>query len=103
MIKRLLFSCMVVLGGLFTACQDDNEIFLIDVIGEEDPEALHMRFRDQPYPKEGNTLYLNPPPLLVPEEVRADDGFLEFAVKTCPEEKKNRGEDDCLCSRDNHS
>ena len=80
MIKRLLFSCMVVLGGLFTACQDDNEIFLVDVIGEEDPEALHMRFRDQPYPKEGNTLYLNPPPLLVPEEVRADDGFLEFEL-----------------------
>ena len=75
-----IFGWLALLGLLMMACHDDNEIFFENVIGEETKDALHMRFRDQPYPKEGNTIYLNPPPLLVPEETRSNNGFLEFEL-----------------------
>lgn len=75
-----LFSWLFLLGLTLSSCQDDNEIFFENLLEGEGTDALHTRFRDQPYPKENNTVYLNPPPFLVPEAARAADGYLEYEI-----------------------
>ena len=43
------------------------------------PEAWHDKTRTQPYPKLSNELYLNPPPLIVPQSLKTG-AFLQFAL-----------------------
>lgn len=45
----------------------------------EMPEAWHDKIRTQPYPKLSNELYLNPPPLIVPQSLKTG-AFLQFAL-----------------------
>ena len=45
----------------------------------EMPEAWHDKTRTQPYPKLSNELYLNPPPLIVPQSLKTG-AFLQFAL-----------------------
>ncbi|WP_408962264.1 DUF4962 domain-containing protein [Phocaeicola plebeius] len=45
----------------------------------EMPEAWHDKTRTQPYPKLSNELYLNPPPLIVPQSLKTG-AFLRFAL-----------------------
>lgn len=43
------------------------------------PDAVHLRERDQPYPREEHTLFINPSALVVPQAERGD-GLLQFAL-----------------------
>ena len=45
----------------------------------EMPEVWHDKIRTQPYPKLSNELYLNPPPLIVPQSLKTG-AFLQFAL-----------------------
>lgn len=74
----LLFTslCLIWMG-----CEDDKEIFFDELkMGEEKLEAVHPNTRDKPYPREGQLLYINPCPLIVPQELRPSGGFLEFEL-----------------------
>ena len=74
----LLVLC---LSAPLVACNDDQEIFFENVIGDDnDIEVVHPSLRDKPYPSEKSELYLNPSPLLVPKAVRAKDEKLEFEL-----------------------
>lgn len=44
-------------------------------------ERIHENVRETPYPQQGNTLYLNPAPLLVPSAMKQSD-FLQFNLST---------------------
>lgn len=43
------------------------------------PDAVHLRERDRPYPREEHTLFINPSALVVPQAERGD-GLLQFAL-----------------------
>lgn len=42
--------------------------------------AYHDFTRQSPYPKADNELYLNPPPFIVPEQMKSSDALLQFAL-----------------------
>lgn len=69
-----------------TACSDDIDT-PADTPAIDPPAALpdvvHENIRTQPYPKAGDLLYLNPPPLLVPqpEDMKVTEGGLQRVVK----------------------
>lgn len=73
----LLFTslCLIWMG-----CEDDKEIFFEELKVEEKLEMVHAHIRDKPYPREGQLLYINPCPLIVPQELRPSGGFLEFEL-----------------------
>lgn len=43
-------------------------------------DAYHDNIRQSPYPKADNELFLNPPPFIVPEQMKPSDGQLQFAL-----------------------
>lgn len=49
---------------------------------------IHENERETPFPQQGNVLYINPSPLLVPQSVKQSD-YLQFSLspsKDFPEE-----------------
>lgn len=74
-----LAACMAV------ACSDDDVAASLP-LGEElpataEPEAWHDQVRMTPYPKAGNEIFVNPPPLIVHET--AEDGErIQFALSS---------------------
>lgn len=62
------------------ACSDDNEIVFEDLTSNEPLEQVHPNDREQPYPHEGNELFINPAPLIVPRTLRGEKDFLEFEL-----------------------
>ena len=77
-LMSLLFTylCLIWIG-----CEDDKEIFFDELkVEEEKLDAVHPNTRDKPYPREGQLLYINPCPLIVPQELRPSGGFLEFEL-----------------------
>lgn len=74
----LLFTCLCL---IWIGCEDDKEIFFDELkVEEEELDAVHANMRDKPYPREGQLLYINPCPLIVPRELRPSGGFLEFEL-----------------------
>lgn len=68
--RTLLIACTVlcmVLTSLHTGATERTH----------HPERIHENVRETPYPQQGNTLYLNPAPLLVPSAMKQSD-FLQF-------------------------
>lgn len=72
--RTLLIACTVlcmVLTSLHTGATERTH----------HPERIHENVRETPYPQQGNTLYLNPAPLLVPSAMKQSD-FLQFNLST---------------------
>lgn len=62
------------------SCSDKGDISSIVKPENQDfPEAWHDKMRTQPYPKMTNELYINPSPLIVPEDMKEDE-FLQFQL-----------------------
>lgn len=75
---NLLFTCLCL---IWIGCEDDKEIFFDELkVEEEGVDMVHPKTRDKPYPREGQLLYINPCPLIVPQELRPSGGFLEFEL-----------------------
>lgn len=78
------FCFIVLLLSLF-ACRDDAPPVIPEEPDTEEeesyelPDAYHDKFRTKPYPKATNELYLNPPPLIVPESMKTDK-LLQFEL-----------------------
>lgn len=82
--------------SLLTACEDtpvkpeiDPETFA-PVAGPEltNPSEYHEKYRTVPYPRENNELFVNPSPLIVPTNMKADlntaktEEFIEFELSS---------------------
>lgn len=78
--KFLLGILFTSLSLLWAGCEDDNEIFFKELNMEKELDAVHANQRDKPYPREEHLLYLNPVPLIVPQDLRPKDGFIEFEL-----------------------
>lgn len=80
-VVRLSLATMLV----FTAACNDAELPVETVIEPAEapetelPDAWHDKIREQPYPKANNELYLNPPPLIVPEAMHTGT-YVQFAL-----------------------
>ena len=68
-------------SSIFAACSSDplpatdsNE-----PLPSESPDAWHDKIREQPYPKADNEIYINPAPLIVPQEMMTGDQ-LQFSL-----------------------
>lgn len=65
---------------LASACSDEDiPSSAVDIEAVDTPEAWHDKIRTQPYPKLSNELYLNPPPLIVPQDSKTGEK-LQFAL-----------------------
>lgn len=77
MIKGIFYvimSCCMII-----ACSDTTDIpLIVKTEKQEFPDAWHDKMRTQPYPKMSNELYINPPPLIVPREMKEDE-FCSFS------------------------
>nr|WP_241217414.1 hypothetical protein [Bacteroides gallinarum] len=85
---------------LLSACRDDAlpvPPTAPDTEEEETyelPDAFHDSERTTPYPKADNELYLNPPPFIVPENMKTDE-LLQFELshdETFPEGETRQSE-----------
>lgn len=45
-------------------------------------DVYHVRDRDMPYPKMSNELFLNPPPLIVPEDKVHSNDYIQFCLSS---------------------
>lgn len=79
-IAHLCLAALLVLA----ACHDDGlppEIVTepAEAPEAEQPDSWHDKIRVEPYPKANNELYLNPPPLIVPEAMHTDT-YVQIAL-----------------------
>lgn len=65
---------------VLTGCLDEGDLFIEERYPEEELVAVHANMRDKPYPRDGQLLYINPAPLIVPQSVRPSGGFVEFEL-----------------------
>lgn len=75
----------LLLAPVFSGCSDEDGCLPLPVPSTDEEETdnsllYHEWTREHPYPKMNNQLYLNPPPLLVPEAVKEKGGKLQFAL-----------------------
>ena len=82
LLARLLLGAIVAIS---TACSDPNvplppETEEPGTEETEDPDALHDKIRNKPYPKADNELFINPAPLIVPQAMKAKDARLQFEL-----------------------
>lgn len=77
--KQLFYTTL--LAGLLVlpSCADDAVPAPEEAEGIETPEAWHDKTRTQPYPKLSNELYINPSPLIVPQDMKTGEK-LRFAL-----------------------
>ena len=74
--------CLAVLLLSLSACHDDVPSVSSEEPGTEGEEttelsdAYHDKIRTAPYPKIDNELYLNPPPLIVPQSMKTGERLL---------------------------
>lgn len=81
---RQLFLYLITLTGLSISACTDEYSFVNSVESRSQSEdssngPIHDKIRTQPYPKQSNDLYLNPPPLIVPQSLK-NATFLQFAL-----------------------
>lgn len=82
-LRLLMPACLA--GMLLTQCACHADT--LPEPGKNSPEepdteladAYHDKTRQQPYPKAGNELYLNPSPLIVPQKMKTGD-LLQFSL-----------------------
>lgn len=79
--EKLIISVFLL---IICGCSENEEIFK-ELSADNEPndelvDAVHDRYRIYPYPKADNTIYLNPPPLLVPYEGDDKDVAIEFEL-----------------------
>lgn len=77
-----LILCVYIQLCLFTACSTDSLPELNEEGTEsstESPDAYHDKFREKPYPKADNEIYINPAPLIVPQAMKTGEK-LQFAL-----------------------
>ena len=78
--KHIIYLLGIACACLTSACSDDEiPASAVDAEAVDTPEAWHDKTRTQPYPKLSNELYLNPPPLIVPESMKTGEK-LQFAL-----------------------
>ena len=73
--------CVLACSSIFAACSSDP-LPLTDSnepLPSESPDAWHDKIREQPYPKADNEIYINPAPLIVPQEMMTGDQ-LQFSL-----------------------
>lgn len=69
--SKLLFGCLLLGSGIFPA---------VNIMAQEQSfSTIHENDRKTPYPQAGQTLYLNPAPLLVPKDMRQAE-YLQFEL-----------------------
>lgn len=61
------------------SCSDDTDFSMMEAEVQDMPGAWHDKTRTQPYPKMSNELYINPSPLIVPEDA-VGDGLIQFQL-----------------------
>lgn len=90
---------------LASACSDEDiPSSAVDTEAVDTPEAWHDKIRTQPYPKLSNELYLNPPPLIVPQDSKTGEK-LQFALsqdETFPDASTQLSEMDEWCMFNPH-
>ena len=96
----------VLLAGLLAlpSCSDDDVPAPGEAPEVDAPEAWHDKTRTQPYPKLSNELYLNPPPLIVPEGMKTGER-IQFALSQSadfPEGSTQTSEADKWCMFNPH-
>ena len=82
MMMKIVENVFWIIGAFFvmTSCSDKTEIPLpIEPQKQDIPDAWHDKTRTQPYPKMSNELYINPSPLIVPQEMKKGE-FLQFQL-----------------------
>lgn len=78
-----------------TACSDDSTSILPDPDPEPEeepkdspeyayPEEYHEKMRTVPYPQSHNTLYINPAPLIIPQNMKSNKVYAVFALSSSP-------------------
>jgi len=68
----------------FVACSRDTLPEIDNGNGGELPEdAIHKKIRETPYPDEANGLFINPAPLIVPQQMKTGD-YLQFSLSKLP-------------------
>lgn len=78
--KHIIYLLGMACVCLYSSCSDDEiPVTATDTEAVDTPEAWHDKTRTQPYPKLSNELYLNPPPLIVPESMKTGEK-LRFAL-----------------------
>lgn len=76
---HLLIGLLVLLAS--GSCSDSIEEPISGPNGNTgSTDVYHDYIRQNPYPKADNELFLNPPPLIVPEQLRNRDERLQFAL-----------------------
>ena len=106
-IKRFVYlGWLAVCLGSVSACSDEElPVSLLENAEAVDtPEAWHDKTRTQPYPKLSNELYLNPPPLIVPQDLKTGER-IQFALSqddTFPEASTQLSEADRWCMFNPH-
>lgn len=76
-IKNIFFAASLCLA--VASCSDDTDFRMQEAEVREMPDMWHDKLRTQPYPKMSNELYINPSPLIVPEDA-AGDGLVQFQL-----------------------
>lgn len=74
--------CLAASLSLQCACQDEIIPAMPEPVTEGNTElsdAYHDKIRTQPYPKTDNELYLNPPPLIIPQSMKTGE-TLQFEL-----------------------
>ena len=82
MMMKIVENVFWIIGAFFvmTSCSDKTEIPLpMEPQKQDIPDAWHDKTRTQPYPKMSNELYINPSPLIVPQEMKKGE-FLQFQL-----------------------
>lgn len=98
MLKKffIISSVCLTLG----ACSADDPIIIpepepepeiIESPSYEYPSEYHEKMRTVPYPRSHNELYINPSPLIVPQNMKSGT-YLQFALSTTPEFEDNSTE-----------
>lgn len=84
----VMLCCIIPLTLL--SCSDDS-IPDIDEPGGEEQESVeswHEKIRDKPYPTKENGLYINPAPLIVPQDMKKGD-YLQFSLSRSADFKES--------------
>lgn len=83
--KHLLFFSSAYLLILFGSCssepfpEEGKEEEIIEM-----PDAWHDKIRETPYPKADNEIFINPAPLIVPQQMKKSD-YIQFSLSRSPE------------------
>lgn len=79
LIYLLIALSTLLLGGSCSSYKFEEPLPLKEEETTEKTDLYHDYIRQHPYPKVDNELFLNPPPLIVPEQMKTEK-FLQFAL-----------------------